>query len=261
MGALLRRRRALPEDADVARTARLHIGGNDRLSPVEQLEIYREQFWLRHTASLLEDFPGLSGVIGQKDWERLVEGYLEEVPLDSFSLRELGDRLPAYVERADFLPHHALCIDMARLEWAYVEIFDASDAPPLDGAKLTSIPEDAWPAARIVFTPALALLRVSYPVAELRKTLRDNTGESVPIPDAKSENLILYRGADKNLFHAAVSDLAYTFIEALRHGAPLGEASELAANRVPSEAASLEENVGPWFLEWGRRGWIIDVET
>ena len=68
MAELLRRRRALPRDAEVAERARLLIRGNDRLSPVEQLEIYREQFWLRHTASLLEDFPGLSGILGQEAW-------------------------------------------------------------------------------------------------------------------------------------------------------------------------------------------------
>jgi hypothetical protein len=71
---------------------------------------------------------------------------------------------------------------------------------------------------------------------------------------------VLYRGADKNLFHATVSDLAFRLIGELRRGTPLGRASELAAKRVPNEAASLESNVGEWFLDWGRRGWIMDVE-
>jgi hypothetical protein len=260
MAGLLRRRRALTKDAAVAQAARLHIGGNDRLTPVEQLEIYREQFWLRHTASLLEDFPGLSGIVGQEDWERLVEGYLEEIPLDSFSLRDLGDRLPAYVEKADFLPHRDLCVDMARLEWAYVEVFDAADSPPLDAEKLASIPEDGWPAARIVFASALSLLRVRYPVADLRRSLREQRSDPVPVPGPEAQNLVLYRGADKNLFHVAVSDLAYALILELRRGRPLGRASELAAEQVPDEALSLEENVGHWFLDWGRRGWIMDVE-
>src|SRR5204862_1087507 len=110
MAVLLRRGRALTRDAGVVEAARLHIRGNDRLSPVEQLEIYREQFWLRHTASLLEDFPGLSGILGQADWERLVEAYLAETSLSSHSLRELGEALPAFVERSRSFSHHELCI-------------------------------------------------------------------------------------------------------------------------------------------------------
>jgi hypothetical protein len=261
MAALLRRRRALPRDADVVEQARHHVRGNDRLSPAEQLEIYREQFWLRHTASLLEDFPGLSGILGQKEWERLVEGYLEEATLSSFSLRELGDGLVAYVERSEWLPNRELCADMARLEWAYVEIFDAADAAPLDGTKLASIPEEDWPGARIVFNPAMALLEVRYAVADLRRKLREATDETVPIPDPVRQNLVLYRGTDKNLFHAMVSGLAFRLIEELRRGTPLGRASELAAQRVPAEASTLESDVGEWFLDWGRRGWIIDVEV
>src|SRR5262245_27755507 len=193
MAALLRGRRALPRDPEVVEQARRHVRGNDRLSPVEQVEIYREQFWLRHTASLLEDFPGLSGILGQEAWERLVEGYLEESELSSFSLRDLGEGLPSYTERCESLPHRELCTDMARLEWAYVEIFDAPDAAPLDGAKLASIPEDAWPRARIVFASALQLLEVRYAVADLRRKLRDATAERVPIPERERQNLVLYR--------------------------------------------------------------------
>ena len=149
---------------------------------------------------------------------------------------------------------------MARLEWAYVEIFDAADVPPLDGAKLASIPEDSWPGARILFAPAMALLEVRYAVADLRRKLREATSEPVPIPEPQRQNLVLYRGADKNLFHTTVSDLAFRLIEELRSGTPLGRASELAAERVPTEATTLEADAGQWFLDWGRRGWITDVE-
>src|SRR3990170_1208850 len=49
----LRQRRDLTKNEAARRFAELHLGGNERLSPVQQLEIYREQFWLRHTASPL----------------------------------------------------------------------------------------------------------------------------------------------------------------------------------------------------------------
>ena len=162
---------------------RRRIVGNDRLLPVEQLDIYREQFWLRHTASLIEDFPGLGGIIGQEDWERLVEGYLTEHAPDSWTLRNLGARLPAYVARATYLPHHEVCVDMARLEWSYIELFDARDVAGIDPGKLSAIAEDAWERAVIVLNPALALLEVDYPVAELRRALREESIAPVPIPE------------------------------------------------------------------------------
>jgi len=61
MAEMLQLDRALPRDPKISEDAKNYATGNDRLSPVEQVEIYREQFWLRHTSSLVEDFEGLSG--------------------------------------------------------------------------------------------------------------------------------------------------------------------------------------------------------
>src|SRR3954471_6965810 len=144
----LRHGSALAKNAALTAFATSNVSGNDRLSPVEQLEIYREQFWLRHTDSLVEDFPGLGGILGQADWEKLAEQYLREVPPDSYTLRDLGARLPELIERASWLPHQALCLDMARLELAYVDVFDAKDVAPVLPERLASIPEESFGEAR-----------------------------------------------------------------------------------------------------------------
>jgi len=258
MAPLLRKRRALPRDPEIAEWAGAFIGGNDRLSPVEQLEIYREQFWLRHTGSLVEDFPGLGGIIGQEAWQRLVEEYLEAFPPTSPSLRDLGSRLPEHVERATYLEHHELCVDMARLEWLYIELFDTIDTPPIDPGKLAAIPLQAWERARISLSPALALLEVRYPVAELRTKLRDAT-EPVAIPNAAPQKLALYR-RERNLYHQAVSEAAFVLLGALRDGTPLVGACEQAVEAC-GDAASLEQNLFSWFRQWGELGWIVDVRV
>src|SRR6188474_2074542 len=103
MAELLVRRRALARDPEVTAAAAERVTGNARLLPVDQVEIYREQFWLRHSASLVEDFPGLGGILGQDDWERLIEEYLEAVPPVAYSLRDLGERLPAFIETCEWL--------------------------------------------------------------------------------------------------------------------------------------------------------------
>jgi hypothetical protein len=65
-----------------------------QLPPVEWLEIHREQFWLRHTSSLVEDFPDVSGILGQDAWATLIECYLEAHPPRSCTLRYLGLHFP-----------------------------------------------------------------------------------------------------------------------------------------------------------------------
>lgn len=259
MAELFRRRRALPKDPALVELAPRHVTGNDRLSPVEQLEIYREQFWLRHTASLVEDFPGLGGILGQIDWERLLEEYLETHPPDGFSLRDLGQHLPSFVERAEWLPQRELCTDMARLEWTYVEVFDDADAPPLDAAELGRISEDAWERACIELAPALRLLSVRYRVADLRRRLRAAT-DSVPIPPPEAQKLVVYR-LQREIYDRGVSRGAFALLGALRSGTPLVAACEQAMQEVPDEAAEVESSIGSWFQRWAELGWIARVRV
>src|SRR3954464_13488659 len=104
MAAFLRRPRDLGSDEEARRFAETHLAGSARLSPVEQLEIYREQFYLRHTASLVEDFPGVGGILGQADWDRLVWDFLATNAPASYDLAELGAGLAEFAATCDWLP-------------------------------------------------------------------------------------------------------------------------------------------------------------
>jgi len=257
MTLALRHASSLTKDAGFAAFAREHIAGNDRVSPVEQLEIYREQFWLRHTSSLVEDFPGLGGILGQAEWEKLAEQYLTETAPDSYTLRDLGARLPELIERASWLSHQALCLDMARLELAYIEVFDAQDTPPLAPERLGAIPDDGFADARLVISPSARLLSVRYPVADLRRKLRVEGDEPVAIPEASPQQLVVYRH-ERKLWDMPLSKVAFTFLAALKSGQALGPAAEVAASS-PEAEAEVAASIGTWLQQWTAKGLVSDV--
>lgn len=257
----LTRTQHLPQQADARAGAAAALTGNDRLSPVEQLEIYRVQFWLRHTNSLLDDYPGVSGILGQAAWERLVESYLTTFSPTSWTLRDLGDRFAAHIATQPETPHQALCEDMAKLEWMYTELFDAADAPRLDASKIASMSEDAWHTARMIFAPAFRLLQVRYPVADLRRQLREAKADAAPIaiPSAESQNLVLYRNHERRLYHRQVSAAAFRMLTHLNAGVALVPAAERTVEEMPQCEEEVQSQVGAWFQDWGARGFIIDV--
>ncbi len=257
MARALRARASLTDDAEWSRFAAEHVTGNSRLSPAEQLEIYREQFWLRHTSSLVEDFPGLGGILGQSDWEKLAEEYLSRVAPSSYTLRDLGFGLPEIIEQAAWLPHQALCLDMARLELAYVEVFDAPDSLPVAPARLASIPEESFAEARLVIAPCVRLLSLRYPVADLRRRLRVESDEPVAIPEEQPQQLVVYR-RELRLWDMPVSRVAFSFLAALTAGKSLGAAAELAAIS-PEAEAELAGSIGAWLNEWTAKGLVSDV--
>src|ERR1041385_2288418 len=101
---------------------------NDRLTSVERLEIYNRVYWFRLLSSLADDFPGLREVIGQEAFDKVLLGYLTEMPSVSYTLRDLGSRLEAWLrEHPEFISsNECMTLDMGRLEWDANESFDSS---------------------------------------------------------------------------------------------------------------------------------------
>ncbi len=73
------------------------IAPNSRLTAFERLEIYNRQYWFRVLGALAEDFPALRAVVGGARFEALSIAYLTEHPSRSFTLRNLGSKLPAWL--------------------------------------------------------------------------------------------------------------------------------------------------------------------
>lgn len=266
MALLLRYPRGIPKSEALARAAAQHFSGNDRLSPAEQVDLYRQQFWLRHTSALVEDFPGLTGLLGQKGWEPIVESYLLKRGYDVFALKNLGEHLASHLEtldetffrRADIDP--VLAREMVALEWAYTRAFDLRDDPPLSVEKLAKMPSEAWASARFVLSPTLSLFRFTYPVADIRRKLKHaderDRGEVIK---TDPHNLVVYR-REGTLWDKRVSNAAYLLLEQFSRGVPLVPACESAISEDPSIERVLEAELTEWFTIWGRFGWIVDVE-
>src|SRR5258707_14988091 len=72
-----------------------YVKPNSILSSFERLEIYNRQYWFRVIGAVSEDYPALNAVLGSKRFDALGLAYLQENPATSFSLRDLGGKLPA----------------------------------------------------------------------------------------------------------------------------------------------------------------------
>ncbi len=113
----------------MAEVAGSFIAPNSRLTAFERLEIYNRQYWYRILGALAEDFPALRALIGAERFDALSIAYLTEHPSRSFTLRNLGSKLPEWlIVHPDYAGRrHRLAVDLARMEWAFVEAFDAPE--------------------------------------------------------------------------------------------------------------------------------------
>jgi hypothetical protein len=154
-----------PDGRPMRTVAAEFIKPNDRLTSFERLEIYNRQYWWRVLASLGEDFPGLRAVLGQRRFDAMCKAYLTDCPSRSFTLRNLGSRLEAWLRKHPKWAggRQALALDMVRLEWADIEAFDGKQEPPVQADDLRG----AATKLRLGLQPYIRLLELRYPVDDL----------------------------------------------------------------------------------------------
>ena len=247
---------------------------NDRLTSFERLEIYSRMYWFRVLDSLYEDCPGLRAALGQPRFMKLIEAYLVKYPSRSFTLRNLPSRLARFIreEPAWTEPHTALCRDLARFEWARVEVFDSAARPVFTVDDLL----DANPARlKLNLQPYLQLLQLDYPVdeyilavkqrEELSRSEASNTAlvhaarkassRKVTRPKAEPTHVAVHR-MDSTIYFKRLDPAAYRILRAIRAGKTLEQALAAGIPAAKNTEVDWAAKIQGWFRTWMELGWF-----
>ena len=267
-----RMQKTAPDGKSMRAYASRFIKPNERLTSFERLEIYNRQYWFRVLSSMIEDFPGLRAVLGDRRFEAMCKAYLVDCPSRSFTLRNLGSRLEAWLRKHPNWAgaKQALAVDIARLEWADIEAFDGKAEPALRPEDLHA---EAGAKLRLKLQPYLRLLDLKYPVDDLLLEVRKEDEDTDFASNAFQERhkrkrvqavaklkpakifLAVHR-VDDSVYFRRIEREEFIILSALRDGKALGKAIEVAfrKSRVPSEerAASVQQ----WFQNWAALGWF-----
>ncbi len=253
-------------------TAGRIIKPNDRLTSFDRLQIYNQQYWWRLLSNFADDYPGLLAVLGQRKFDRLAVAYLEAHGSTSWTLRNLGQFLVAFLEKHPELtaPYSALALDMARVEWAKTVAFDDPELPVLDPQKI--VRRD--PATlRLKMQPYVSLLSLRYPIDRLLTRLREanlETGSaSNAVAATKQRRIKLIRSqaerkpiflavhrVDFLIYYKRLEPEAFKLLKALRDGTTLADACEAAFTRSKIKGDDAAQKIGEWFNTWTQLGWL-----
>ena len=248
------------------------IKPNDRLTSFERIEIYNRVYWFRILSSLAEDFPGLRAIIGQEKFDKLLVAYLVDCPSESFTLRNLGARLENWLpDHPEFAPKkQRLALDMVRLEWADIDVFDSAELPKLTEEDLRNLGED--PSFHL--QPYLRLLDLAYPVDELLLKVRgkeehtsniasnvvteratQHASKRMRLPKRKKIHLAVHR-QENVIYYKRLEPAAFALLVALRDGKPLSQAIEASVNWSNRSVSHVTGQVHDWFANWSALGWF-----
>lgn len=255
--------------ADVANRI---ISPNSRLSSFERLEIYNQQYWWRLVALFAEDFPGVRAVVGQRLFDRLTTDYLEACPSQSWNLRNLGSRLPGFLEEHPEIvaPYTDLALDIARTEWAVTAAYDDAEDERIDPMQLAMSDPSTL---RLGVQPYVQLLELRYPADRLllklkrrneaaavsnavggqRKTTRAPRLSSRPL---RQPLYLAVHRQDYAVYYRRIDALSFQLLQALGAGESLETACEVAMSAGPSDANEAAGLIRKWFELFTSLGWL-----
>src|ERR1700740_2001837 len=221
---------------------------------------------------MIEDFPGLRAVLGGRRFEEAAKAYLCDHPSRSFTLRNLGSRLEAWLRKN---PKWAgakqkLALDIARLEWADIEVFDGKSEEALRPEDLSG---DAGPSLRLRLQPYIQLLDMHYPVDDLLLEVRKDDEDTDFASNAFQERrkrkrvqavaklkpspifLAVHR-IDYSVYFRRIEREEFFILKALREGKTLSEAIEVGLRKTAIAPEERATSVQQWFQNWASLGWF-----
>jgi hypothetical protein len=218
------------------------------LDPAGRVAIYQTMYFWRLHEVLREDFPKLHGAFGD-DFERLARAYLTAHPSENPSVRHLGARLPGFLATHGFGSARPWLADLARLERARVDAFDAPDVTPLVANDLRAIPPDAWADLRFELVAALDVVESDWPVHEVWQTPASE-------PERLQTTIRVWRH-DFVVFHTAIDPLERAAFGAVRAGRTFEDVCEAVAAHVDPDMAPAE--AGALLARWIEDGLVARV--
>lgn len=266
-----------PGGEAMSKYASRFIKPNDRLTSFERLEIYNRQYWWRLMSSMAEDFPGLQAILGNRRFEALCKAYLQDCPSRSFTLRNLGRGLEAWLKKNPSWAgtKQPIALDMVRLEWADMEAFDGAAEEALRQAEVAKSTSGDL---RLRLQPYVQLLKFRYPVDDLVLEIKKFNDDTEFLSNAFRERrkrkrvsavarlkpktifLAVHR-VDYSVYFRRLQPAEYGLLLAIRKGKTLAMAvTEVFGKHSKDSTADLPQ-ITQWFQSWSNLGWFCALRS
>jgi hypothetical protein len=202
------------------------IAGDERLDALGRVDVYANMYFFRLHDILAEDFAKTAAILGEARFHNLVTDYLLVHPSTHASLRWLGRELPAFLAAHAYGREFPWAPEMAALEWARNEAFQARNAPAISRGDLAAFPSERWGDLAFTLRPDVSFATASWDVAGLFE--RIDGGAPPSEPERREQHLLVHRPRFAPEVEEIAADEARA-LEAVAAGRTFGEVCDALA--------------------------------
>lgn len=219
---------AIVEGACQAATAAMAADG----SALRSIALYRRLIRDNYVQVLKITYPVLHRFVGNSYFGVLARGYFTRYPSTSGDLFFYGRHFPALLQRLDAPP---LLIELARLEWACHEIYQAADSSPLLPDQLQAVVSANPSRVTVQFHQTARFLSFYVPVHRVWRALHPDAPPDVVVdlPLAEEQTGVVVTRSDGKVQVTPLAWLDYRLAEALSRGNDVASIERMALEFEP----------------------------
>jgi hypothetical protein len=221
-------------------------------SPKEKRDVlfrvYKHAYGSRLVEAMASDHKLLHLYVGDDMFDEMGRAYISANPSRHPNLRWFSRGLPAFLTSTAPYRDYPILADLASLEKALNDAFDAADAPVVTLEHMATFAPDQWSGLMFKPHPSVYRLDATTNVAAIWRALKDDRMPPDAIVLERPSRLLIWRNDTTPMFRELTDEEA-VMLDKAAGGTPFGELCDaLATNGDPDDAAAR----GAAYL----RGWV-----
>jgi hypothetical protein len=209
---------------------------DDRLTPAQRLQIYRNHLRITLTEALAATFPVVRRLVGPECFGWLARRFIPLHPPAGPCLFEYGADLADFLSELPelralpYLPH------VARLEWALNEAYHAQDVLPLSVERFAESAGLFGKHLRLVLDPSVRLVASPYPIDRIWQANQPDQELVLEVELDSGPVRLLVQRQDVEVFWRPLRVPEHVFLQLIETSRTLGEAVTAALAIGPFDA-------------------------
>lgn len=235
-----------------------HVLGTERVPIATRLSIYRNAYRARLIEALQSNYPALSQLLGEAEFNALGGAYVHEHDSHFVNIRYYGHNLPQFLATHPESAGAPLLAELARWEWAITEAFDAADASPIRADALSTIVPEDWSELRFEWHPSVRRPSLAWNAPQIWKALTSGSDRPEAVCGPSPAAWLMWR-RDLRIFFRSLNAAEAQAIEASHSGKSFGELCVLLCEHVGEQDASAY--AARLLREWIESGLLVGVQA
>jgi hypothetical protein len=240
-----------------------YIRPSPSLRPAQRIQIYNQQYWWRLLNSMHESFPLVTRLFGYHDFNRMIAiPYLVKYPPNHWSLNEISNLLPQWVQEEYHENDKQLILDSSKIDWAFMHSFCAEQKPPILTSNLPQGDPSSLLNNKIYMQTHLHLFAIPYELFNFRMEFLKQEPEywiEHDFPELKKEqhyHFALFRNAQYDIEWMNLTKNEFEVLSFLKSGKTIDDICEWIEKQDSTLIEEAKNNLGLWFQKWIVLHWL-----